>query len=79
MVQPYARHATRPEARRFSTTDMQSWFVPNDHLNVAGEIVSPFRHGQHTNRVRLLEGLTRYGEALYRVDRRESGQNRKDP
>ena len=41
LAETFARHATRPEAHRLSTTDMQSWFVPNDHLNVAGEIVIP--------------------------------------
>jgi predicted kinase len=33
------RHRTRPQADRFSTTDMRGWYVPHDLLGIDGEHV----------------------------------------
>ena len=41
LAETFARHATRSEADQFSTAEMESWFEPDDRLNVPGEIVLP--------------------------------------
>jgi hypothetical protein len=41
LAETFVRHATRPEAREFSTAEMESWFEPDDRLDVPGEIVIP--------------------------------------
>jgi hypothetical protein len=41
LAETFARHATRPEAEEFTITDMASWYLPDDRLDVPGEIVIP--------------------------------------
>lgn len=41
LAETFARHATRPEVTQFSTTDMASWYEPDDQLHLPSEIVIP--------------------------------------
>lgn len=41
LAETFARHVTRPEATQFSTTDMASWYEPDDRLHLSDEIVIP--------------------------------------
>lgn len=41
LAETFVRHATRPEAAQFSTTDMVSWYEPDDRLHLPGEIAIP--------------------------------------
>lgn len=45
LEETFARHATRPQADRFTTADMESWYVPDDVLGVPGEVVIPQSSG----------------------------------
>lgn len=53
LAETFARHATRPEADQFSITDMESWFEPDDRLNVPGEIVIPQTSSLHDTAGRI--------------------------
>lgn len=41
LPETFARHTTKPEADQFTTSEMEAWFVPDDLLQIAGEIVIP--------------------------------------
>lgn len=41
LAETFTRHASRPEAAEFSTTDMATWFEPDDRLGIPGEVVIP--------------------------------------